>query len=137
MIFDQIDCLKLVGPFWSLASRRRCDFENAATLRFEIALPKIAVIFMSESLGTFDLSCLCCFTAKKNCDLEFAISKSSDSRIHSVIFLRVFWGTCDESCDFEFAICFENSAIATATAFFWDAKFWSSRPSARTAHFSS
>ena len=58
----------------SLAPRKRCDFENADTLRFEIAHPIIAVIFISERLGTFDLSLL--FQSQKT--LDFAISKRSD-----------------------------------------------------------
>ena len=43
-------------------------------------------------------------TRKKSCDLEFATSKRSDLRFHSTIFLRIFCGTCSESCDFESAI---------------------------------
>ena len=43
----------------SLASRKCCDFENAETLRFEIAPPQNPLqFFIYESLGTFELSLL-------------------------------------------------------------------------------
>ena len=63
-------------------------------------------------------TCSCCLKGKKHGDLEFAISKRSDVRFHSAIFLRFFGGTCGKS-----AICnlrFENEAICDAS--FWDAK---------------
>ena len=80
-----------------LASRKRCDFENAETLRFEIAPPKNrSDFFISESLVTFDLSLLFhTHTHKRHCDFQFAISKRIDSRFHSAIFsaisLRNLW----------------------------------------------
>ena len=91
------------GWIISLASRKRCDFENAETLRFEIAPPKKSGDFLFLKVWA-PSTCRCCFTGKKHCDLEFAIWKRSDLRFHSAIFLRFFCGTCGESCDFKFAI---------------------------------
>ena len=69
-------------------TRKRCNLKSRSQ--------KIAAIFISESLGTFDLSVL--FHRQKHCVLGAVISKRSDSRCHSAIFLRFFCGTCNESC---------------------------------------
>ena len=65
-------------------------FENAETLRFEIAPPQNRSYFSCLKIWA-PSTCLCCCTGKKHCDLEFAISKRSDLRFHSVIFLRNLW----------------------------------------------
>ena len=89
----------------SLASRKRCDFENAETLRFEIVPPKqiAAVLFLKVWAPS---TCRCCSTGKKHCDLEFTILKRGDLRFHSAFsfFLRYFCRNCGESCDFEYPI---------------------------------
>ena len=91
-----------------LASRKRCDFENAETLQFEIAPLKIAAFFFPKVWAPSTRRC--CFTGKKHCDLEFAISKRSDLRFHSAIFLRSFAELAVRVATLN--LRFENTAIA-------------------------
>ena len=86
-------------------TRKRCDLRSRPQ--------KSQRFFISESLGTFDLSLLF-RRQKKHFDLEFAISRRSDLRFHSAILLRF-----SEEPAARVAILnlrFENAAIAIV----WD-----------------
>ena len=59
---------------WNLASRKRCDFENAETLRFLVRTPKnrsdssaFLLLFFCDFLAIF------CDFCSKTCDLNFVI----------------------------------------------------------------
>ena len=106
----------LDSPLLALASRKRCDFENTVTLRFEIALQKHRSDFSFLKVWA-PLTCLCCFTGKNIAiwNLRFRSAAIRD-------FIPRFF--CDFSVEPAVRVTilnlrFENAAIAIAI--FWDA----------------
>ena len=80
--------------FPTLASRKRCDFENAETLQFEIAPPRNHGDFLFLEVWA-PSTCSCCLKGKNTAiwNLRFRNSAICD------FIPRFFCGTCGKSCD--------------------------------------